>query len=68
MKRSQLKQLIKEEIRSALNEVTSLQLTSEEVRRLKYLLEMKLQYYEQTGDKFFEDEYKSLTGILNKLK
>jgi len=49
-------------------ESKSLQLTSEEVRRLKYLLEMKLKYYEETGDEFFEDEYKSLTGILNKLK
>ena len=68
MTESILKQLIKEEIRSVLNEVTSLQLTSEEVRRLKYLLEMKLKYYEQTGDEFFEAEYKSLTGILNKLK
>lgn len=66
MKKSQLRQIIKEEI-SSLNESRSLPLTTEEANQLKYILKMKLKYYEETGDKFFEDEIILVTNILNKL-
>jgi len=66
MKRSELRNIIKEEI-SSLNESKSLQLTPEEASKLKYILKMKLKYYEETGDTFFEDEIILVTNILNKL-
>jgi hypothetical protein len=66
MKKSQLRQIIKEEI-SSLNESKSLQLTPEEASKLKYILKMELKYYEETGDKFFEEEIILVTNILNKL-
>ena len=67
MKKSQLRQIIKEEI-SSLNESKSLQLTPEEASKLKYILKMELKYYEETGDKFFEEEIMLVTSILNKIK
>tara|TARA_B100000497_G_C7574677_1_gene346171 strand:- start:255 stop:461 length:207 start_codon:yes stop_codon:yes gene_type:complete len=66
MKKSDLRQIIKEEI-SKLNESRSLPLTTEEASKLKYILKMKLKYYEETGDEFFEDEIILVTNILNKL-
>ena len=66
MKHSQLKQLIKEEIRSVLNE--SLELTPIERRKLIYTLEMKVEEMQDKGDKFFSDEIEILTNILNKIR
>ena len=66
MKKSQLRQIIKEEI-SRLNESRSLPLTTEEASKLKYILKMQLKYYEETGDIFFADEIILVTNILNKL-
>tara|TARA_R110002020_G_C16140631_1_gene761868 strand:+ start:99 stop:299 length:201 start_codon:yes stop_codon:yes gene_type:complete len=66
MKHSQLKQLIKEEIRSVLNE--SLELTPIERRKLTYFLKMEVKEMQNKGDIFFSDEIEIFKSILNKLK
>ena len=63
MKKSQLRQIIKEEL---LKE--SLEFTPVERKKLIYILEMKLKYYEETGDEFFAEEIEIVTSILNKIK
>ena len=66
MKHSQLKQLIKEEIRSVLNE--SLELTPIERRKLIYFLEMEVEKMQNKGDIFFSDEIEIFKNILNKIR
>jgi len=63
MKKSQLRQIIKEEL---LKE--SLEFTPEERKKLIYILKMKLIDMEETGDEFFAEEIEIVTSILNKIK
>ena len=53
MKRSQLRQIIKEEIKSSLNE--SLEFTPEERKQLIYILGIQLDRMEDQGDEFEEE-------------
>jgi len=46
----------------------SLELTPVERKKLIYTLEMKVEEMEDKGDKFFDEEIKILTNILNKIK
>jgi hypothetical protein len=63
MKKSELRQIIKEEL---LKE--SLELTPEERKKLIYILKMKLRDYGETGEKFFAEEIEMVKNILNKIK
>ena len=49
-------------------ESKSLQLTSEEVRKLIYFLKMKVKEMQDKGDIFFSDEIEIFKSILNKIK
>jgi hypothetical protein len=66
MKKSQLRNIIKEEI-SRLNESKTLQLTAEEVRRLKYILEQKIIDWEGSPD-FWKVAIIEAENILKKLE
>ena len=66
MKKSELRNIIKEEI-SRLNEPKTLQLTAEEVSRLKYILEHKLIDYEASPD-FSKVAIVEVENILKKLE
>ena len=63
MKKSQLRQIIKEEL---LKE--SLELTPEERKKLIYILKMKLIDMEETGEKFFAEEIEMVKNILMKVQ
>ena len=65
MKQSQLKQLIKEEIRSVLNE--SLELTPEEHGKLKYILQQKLNDWKDSPG-FWSEHIVAVESILKKMK
>jgi len=67
MKHSELKQLIKEEIRSVLNESKTLQLTPEEAGKLKYLLKQKLVDWKDSPG-FWSEHIVAVESILNKLR
>jgi len=66
MKKSQLRQIIKEEIKSSLNE--SLEFTPEERKQLIYILGIQLDRMEDQGDEFFAEEIEIIKSILNKIK
>jgi hypothetical protein len=63
MKKSQLRQIIKEEL---LKE--SLEFTPEERKKLIYILKMKLIDMEETGEKFFAEEIEMVENILMKVQ
>lgn len=63
MKKSELRQIIKEEL---LKE--SLEFTPEERKKLIYILKMKLRDYEETGGKFFAEEIEMVKQILMKVQ
>ena len=63
MKKSELRQIIKEEL---LKE--SLELTPEERKKLIYILKMKLRDMEETGEKFFAEEIEMVKNILMKVQ
>jgi len=63
MKKSELRQIIKEEL---LKE--SLEFIPEERKKLIYILKMKLIDMEETGEKFFAEEIEMVKNILNKIK
>ena len=63
MKKSELRQIIKEEL---LKE--SLEFTPEEIKKLIYILEMKLIDMEETGEKFFAEEIAMVKQILMKVQ
>ena len=63
MKKSELRQIIKEEITKE-----SLEFTPEERKKLIYILKMKLIDMEETGEKFFAEEIEMVKNILMKVQ